>query len=106
MQIERAVEHFRALLEEQEARARRLETDELASGGEHRDKTVIGVVGGDGIGPVIMAQARRVLEYLLADEIAVGTAESPRQIDGLTIENRYHAAGGPACRRAQRDSRL
>ena len=87
MQIERAVEHFRALLEEQEARARRLETDENASGGEHRDKTVIGVVGGDGIGPVIMAQARRVLEYLLADEIAVGTAEL-RQIDGLTIENR------------------
>ncbi len=87
MQIERAVEHFRALLEEQEARARRLEADESASGGEHRDKTVIGVVGGDGIGPVIMAQARRVLEYLLADEIAAGTAEL-RQIDGLTIENR------------------
>ena len=87
MQIERAVEHFRALLEEQEERAQRLEADESASGGEHTGKTVIGVIGGDGIGPVIMAQARRVLEYLLADEIAAGTAEL-RAIDGLTIENR------------------
>ena len=85
-QIERAVEHFRALLEEQVARASRLEA--AAGAGEAREgKTVVGVIGGDGIGPVIVKQARRVLEYLLADETAAGTVEL-RQIDGLTIENR------------------
>ncbi len=36
-------------------------------------KTVVGVVGGDGIGPIIVNEAARVLEDLLADEIARGT---------------------------------
>ena len=85
-QVERAVEHFRALLEEQIARAERLER-EPAAAGAHGKKTVIGVIGGDGIGPTIVAQAKRALEFLLADEIAAGTAEL-REISGLTIENR------------------
>ena len=85
-QIERAVEHFRALLEEQ---LRRVERMESASAQEKtaNPKTVVGVVGGDGIGPIIVNEAARVLEVLLADEIAKGTLEL-RPIDGLTIENR------------------
>ncbi len=51
------------------------------------DKIIIGVCGGDGIGPRITASARRVLEYLLADEVAAGKVEF-RDIEGLTIENR------------------
>ncbi len=47
----------------------------------------IGVCGGDGIGPTITAQARRVLEYILADLKAAGKVEFVN-IDGLTIENR------------------
>ena len=85
-QVERAVEHFRALLEEQLGRAERMEN---ASAQEKtaNPKTVVGVVGGDGIGPIIVNEAARVLEVLLADEIARGTLEL-RPIDGLTIENR------------------
>ena len=85
-QIERAVEHFRALLEEQ---LRRVERMESASAQEKaaNPKTVVGIVGGDGIGPIIVNEAARVLEVLLADEIARGTLEL-RPIDGLTIENR------------------
>ena len=45
------------------------------------------MIGGDGIGPTIVAQAKRALEFLLADEITAGTAEL-REISGLTIENR------------------
>ncbi|MBR5869786.1 MAG: isocitrate/isopropylmalate dehydrogenase family protein, partial [Clostridia bacterium] len=51
------------------------------------DKIIIGVCGGDGIGPRITASARKVLEYLLADKVAAGKVEF-RDIEGLTIENR------------------
>ena len=51
------------------------------------DKIVIGVCGGDGIGPAITAQAQRVLEYLLSDEVKRGKVEF-KVIDGLTIERR------------------
>ncbi|NLP30324.1 MAG: isocitrate/isopropylmalate dehydrogenase family protein [Clostridiales bacterium] len=57
------------------------------------DKIVIGVIGGDGIGPTITAQARRVLEYLLDDEVKKGKVEF-RTIEGCTIEKR--AAAGKA----------
>ena len=86
-QIQAATEKFAALLEEQLKRV-----DGLKSQGDFvdyakLDKIIIGVCGGDGIGPTITAQSRRVLEYLLADEIKAGKVEF-RNIDGLTIENR------------------
>ena len=84
-EIDKACESFRKLLEEQ---CRRLET----MNGEKTDftskKTVtIGLIDGDGIGPIIMAQAVRVLEKLLAGELATGTVVL-KPIQGLTIENR------------------
>ena len=54
---------------------------------------IIGVCGGDGIGPAITAQGQRVLEHLLADEVKSGKVVF-KVIDGLTIENR--AAAGKA----------
>lgn len=57
------------------------------------DKVVIGICGGDGIGPTITAASRSVMEYLLADGIRAGRVEL-RDIEGLTIENR--AAHGKA----------
>ena len=50
-------------------------------------KLIIGVCGGDGIGPSITAASRRVLEILLLKEIEADKVEL-RDIDGLTIENR------------------
>ena len=47
----------------------------------------IGVCGGDGIGPIISAEARRVLEFMLADLVESGKVEFV-DINGLTIENR------------------
>ena len=85
-QIERAVEHFRALLEEQLRRVERMESAS-AQDKAANPRTVVGIVGGDGIGPIIVNEAARVLEVLLAGEIAAGTLEL-RPIDGLTIENR------------------
>lgn len=54
------------------------------------DKIIIGVCGGDGIGPVITNESARVLRYMLDDEVKAGKVEF-RNIDGLTIENRVVA---------------
>ena len=51
------------------------------------DKIVVGVMPGDGIGPIIMKQALRVLETLMKPEIESGKIEI-RHIEGITIENR------------------
>ncbi len=51
------------------------------------DKIVIGVCGGDGIGPAITRQASRIMEYLLKDDIASGKIVL-KNIEGLTIERR------------------
>lgn len=85
--VEKAAEHFKALLTEQLARQERMETGAAAKNFEQADKIVIGVVPGDGIGPIIMEQARRVLEKLLDGELISGRVEL-RDIEGLTLERR------------------
>lgn len=85
--VEKAAEHFKALLTEQLARQERMETGAAAKDFEHADKIVIGVVPGDGIGPIIMEQAGRVMEKLLDRELASGRVEL-RDIEGLTLERR------------------
>ncbi|MGD9560388.1 MAG: isocitrate/isopropylmalate family dehydrogenase [Oscillospiraceae bacterium] len=54
------------------------------------DTLIIGVCGGDGIGPVITRVSEDVLRLLLADDIAKGRVAF-RTIDGLTLENRIAA---------------
>ena len=85
--IDRAVEQFRTLLTEQIARTEKMERGAQAKDFAAMDKIVVGVAGGDGIGPIIMRETRRVMDALLKDEIASGRIEI-RDIDGLTIENR------------------
>lgn len=85
--------HFAEIIEQQLARIERMKQEtEWVDYGTVSPVTV-GLLGGDGIGPAISAETRRVLEHLLADEAASGRVEF-RNIDGLTIENR--AAQGKA----------
>ena len=86
-EIDQAVEQFRKLMQEQLARTNRMEAGEASKDFTAMDRIVIGICGGDGIGPIIVREARRVLQLLLADEIASGKVEL-REIEGLTIENR------------------
>ena len=88
--IEAALEKYKALIENQLARVARMKADTGAVDYTKLDKIVIGVCGGDGIGPVITNEAHRVLEYLLQDEVKKGRIEF-KVIDGLTIENRVKA---------------
>ncbi len=85
-----ALAHFEALLDEQLARAERIKAVKDFTDYSKLDKLIIGVCGGDGIGPYISAVSRDVLEYMLRDEIESGKVEI-RTIDGLTIENRAKA---------------
>lgn len=85
--IDAAVEQFRTLLCEQIARERKMESEKKVTCYEKLDKIIIGVCGGDGIGPIISAESERLLAFLLKDEIAAGRVEL-RTIEGLTIENR------------------
>ena len=85
--IERAVEQFRALLEEQIARTQRMEAGAQPRDFARQEQTVIGVVPGDGIGPIIVREARRVLEALLKPEMDAGRIVL-RDVPGLTLENR------------------
>ena len=85
--IEQAAAHFRALLTEQLNRQVRMAQGSPAKDFSRMEHIVIGLIPGDGIGPILMAQARRVLEKLLAAELACGRVEL-RDIEGLTIDNR------------------
>ncbi len=91
--IKAATEKFEALVREQQARAERIKAEKDFVDYEKLDKIIIGVCGGDGIGPVITNEATRVLKFLLEDEVKSGKVEF-KMIDGLTIENR--AAAGKA----------
>lgn len=88
--VEVAVEKFKTLVEAQLKRVEEIKSVKDFKDYAKLDKIVIGVCGGDGIGPVITNQAQRVLEFLLKDEVAKGRVEF-RVIDGLTIENRVEA---------------
>lgn len=85
--VEQCTTHFKALLEEQLEREDRMEADDEKKDFANLDHIVIGFCGGDGIGPVITAESRRLVEFLLKDDIASGKVEL-KDIDGLTIENR------------------
>lgn len=89
-QVKEAVAKFEALVRGQLERVERINAADDFVDYKSLDRLIIGVCGGDGIGPVITAAARTVLERLLADKVAAGKVEF-RTIDGLTIENRVAA---------------
>ncbi|MCH5198992.1 MAG: isocitrate/isopropylmalate dehydrogenase family protein [Oscillospiraceae bacterium] len=86
-EIEAAAEHFKSLLARQLERNEKIKAQGEFTDYEKLNKIVIGVCGGDGIGPVITAESADVLAYLLEDEVKKGKIEF-KTIDGLTIENR------------------
>ena len=86
-QLDLACEKFRKLMADQLTRV-----EDMKAQGDFVDYNAldcikIGVCGGDGIGPIISAQARRVLEFILADLVKAGKVQF-KDIEGLTIENR------------------
>ncbi len=82
-----AVSKFEAVVREQLARVERMKQQKDFLDYNTLDTLIIGICGGDGIGPVITHEAERVLRFLLKDQVEAGKVEF-KEIDGLTIENR------------------
>ena len=85
--IKAAQEKFGELIQSEFERIERMKADQEVIDFSKLDKIVVGVLPGDGIGPIIMKEALKVLNNLLAPEIASGHVEL-RVIEGMTIENR------------------
>jgi isocitrate dehydrogenase (NAD+) len=85
--IDKAIEHFAGLVDQQLKRVARMKKAEGWIDYGKLKPIIIGIIGGDGIGPYITAEAQRVLELLLKDEVTRGKVEF-RVIEGLTIEKR------------------
>jgi isocitrate dehydrogenase (NAD+) len=66
--IERTKEHIARILDGQLARVERIKCDEDWIDYATLKPIIIGVLGGDGIGPSITAEAQRVLEIMLDEE--------------------------------------
>ena len=93
--IELALEKFRALMEGQLARVERMKADGDFTDYAALPEIRIGICGGDGIGPIICAEAERVLRHILADLCESGKVRFI-PIEGLTLENRIaHGKGIP-----------
>jgi isocitrate dehydrogenase (NAD+) len=85
--IEKAKDHFGQIIEEQLSRVEAMKKAADWIDYSKVKPIIVGVIGGDGIGPYIAKESRRVLEFLLQEEIEKGKIEI-RDIEGLTIENR------------------
>jgi isocitrate dehydrogenase (NAD+) len=88
--IRLACEKFAKVLESQLARVEMMKAQGDFVDYASLSPIVIGICGGDGIGPVITAESHRILEFLLSDEVKSGKVQF-KVIEGLTIENRIAA---------------
>ncbi|WP_448861828.1 isocitrate/isopropylmalate family dehydrogenase [Dorea sp.] len=86
-EIKKAQEAFGELIKGEFERIEKMKQGEEPVDFSTKEKIIVGILPGDGIGPIIMKQAVRVLKELAADEIASGKIEL-REIKGMTIENR------------------
>lgn len=85
--LEKAKTHFENLVIEQLNRVEELKFAEDWVDYGQLKPLIIGMCWGDGIGPVISQETRRILEFILRDELDKKKIDF-RTIDGLTIENR------------------
>jgi isocitrate dehydrogenase (NAD+) len=85
--IDRAKEHFGKLLEIQMKRMEKVKAMPDWIDYNKIKPLKIGILAGDGIGPFIAVEAKRVLHFLLKDEVKAGNVVI-NDIEGLTIENR------------------
>lgn len=87
MSIEKAVKHFKNLLKEELTRVERMKIANDWIDYSKLNPLIIGIIEGDGIGPIIAKQANRILGVLFRKEMKEGTVQL-QVIEGLTIENR------------------
>ena len=85
--VKKAKEHFGKIVEGELERIKMMKAQKDWVNYDELKPIIIGIVGGDGIGPFICKHAENILRFLLNDEVKKGKIEF-RIIEGLTIENR------------------
>lgn len=85
--VKAAQEKFGALIENESARIEKMKQGSMPTDFSKKEKIIIGVLPGDGVGPILMEQAMRVLGELVGKEIAEKKIEI-RTIDGMDIATR------------------
>lgn len=85
--VKAAQEKFGQLIVNESKRIEHMKESELPVNFQEKEKIVIGILPGDGVGPILMEQALRVLMELVGKEIAENKIEI-HTIEGMTIENR------------------
>ena len=86
-EIKEAKAHFEKIIDEQLERIERMKKEGDWINYASLKPIIIGIIGGDGIGPYISKHAESILEFILEEEVKNGKVEI-REITGLTIENR------------------
>ncbi len=85
--IKSAQEKFGTLIANESKRIDRMKESNEVTDFKSKEKIVVGILPGDGVGPILMEQALRVLRELVEKEIAEDKIEI-RIIEGMTIDNR------------------
>ncbi len=85
--VKAAQEKFGALIENESARIKKMKQGSMPTDFSKKEKIIIGVLPGDGVGPILMEQAMRVLGELVGKEIAEKKIEI-RTIEGMDIATR------------------
>ena len=85
--IKKAQEAFGELIKTEEERIERMKASEQVKDFSKLTRIKVGILPGDGVGPILMEQALRVLKELVKPEILSGKIEL-HNIEGMTIENR------------------
>ena len=86
-EMKNAQEAFGELIKTEEERIERMKASEQVKDFSKRIRIKVGILPGDGVGPILMEQALRVLKELVKPEILSGKIEL-HNIEGMTIENR------------------
>ncbi len=85
--INNAKEKFGTLIAGEAERIERMKQGSIPTDFSKKEKIIIGVLPGDGVGPILMEQAMRVLGELVGKEIAEKKIEI-RTIEGMDIDTR------------------
>ncbi len=85
--IRKAQEEFAERLNSELDRIETMKAESEIKDFSKLEKITVGVMPGDGTGPILMEQSLRVANELLQEEIAFGKVVF-REIEGMTIENR------------------
>lgn len=90
LEIKKACDHFKTILEEQFTRLSSISTNTSKKALDQQKEITLGFCWGDGIGPIICKQAQHVLETIIKHNKNTTQQIKIITIDNLTIENRAH----------------